>query len=596
MKRIFALLLATIMLLSMLISCNPQSEQETSTSDTTTAAPLQTQPEDTGEGSYPSMKQIKFVSIVTNDDAVEFTAAFELLKHLEIKGVMWHQKGLPIELSIDPSLGADSYRIEGAVNVKGEQNKEEYLNIIGGNGRGVIYGVVRFLEDFAGVRFFTPELETHSSDPVMLPETILIEYSPVFEYRRTSWDCILSDSFFFVKSGMNGDNRGVTAEMGGGLYYPSGRAVHTLGYFTDTEYAYPLYAPNPCLALDSPKGQENLKKVIAHVREILYNDPTLDIVSVSQTDKEIRCECAYCKAVDEEEGSPAGTLLRFVNAVAENIAEDYPNVTVSTLAYKYSRKAPQITKPRENVCIRLCSIECHFNHPLTTETCETCSAFREDIEAWSEICNNIYIWDYTTDFRYYLSFFPNLYVIRDNMRFFADHNVKGMFCQGNSQGLSGEFGELRSYLLAKLMMYPYMTEEEYSKHIDEFLEAYYGAGWQNIRKYIDTLCEMALTGPGHTIYHQQFTSIDRSKYQQIEPEIFAWWQAAMDAAGDRREYVERSFLHVRHAQLMHSPNVELALQLVEDVHKLGIAWREGYRYVDVEKTDFSRGPGVWVYK
>ena len=38
------------------------------------------------------------------------------------------------------------------------------------------------------------------------------------------------------------------------------------------------------------------------------------------------------------------------------------------------------------------------------------------------------------------------------------------------------------------------------------------------------------------------------------------------------------------------------LQLVEDVHKLGIAWREGYRYVDVEKTDFSRGPGVWVYK
>lgn len=182
------------------------------------------------------------------------------------------------------------------------------------------------------------------------------------------------------------------------------------------------------------------------------------------------------------------------------------------------------------------------------------------------------------------------------MKFFAENNVVSMFPQGNGQGVSGEFGELRAYLLAKLMMYPYMTEEEYSKHMDEFLEAYYGAGWQNIREYIDTLCEVALKGEGHTIYHQPLTSISKEIYQQLEPTIFAWWQAALDAAGDRREYVERSFLHVRHTQLMHSPNVELALQLVEDVHKLRIAWREGYRYVDVEKTDFSRGPGVWVYK
>ena len=238
MKRILALFLTIIMLLGVLSSCNLQSKQENGIDETTEAG-------DVGEGDYPTLKQITSVYVLTNDNSVEFTAAFELLKHLEMKGVMWHQKGFPIELSIDPSLGDDAYRIEGKVNVKNDPEAQEYLNIIGGNGRGVIYGVVRFLEDFAGVRFFTPELETHSSDPVMLPESILIEYTPIFEYRRTSWDCILSDSFFFVKSGMNGDNRGVTAEMGGGLYYPSGRAVHTLGYFTDTEYAYPLYAPNP---------------------------------------------------------------------------------------------------------------------------------------------------------------------------------------------------------------------------------------------------------------------------------------------------------------------------------------------------------------
>ena len=34
-------------------------------------------------------------------------------------------------------------------------------------------------------------------------------------------------------------------------------------------------------------------------------------------------------------------------------------------AYQWSRHPPSITHPRENVIIRLCSIECNFGAPLT---------------------------------------------------------------------------------------------------------------------------------------------------------------------------------------------------------------------------------------
>ena len=64
-----------------------------------------------------------------------------------------------------------------------------------------------------------------------------------------------------------------------------------------------------------------------------------------------------------------GTLLRFVNAVADAVAERYPDVLVDTLAYQYTRNVPKLTRPRRNVIIRLCSIECCFRHPLTDETC-----------------------------------------------------------------------------------------------------------------------------------------------------------------------------------------------------------------------------------
>ena len=602
MIKYLSFLLAVVLLLTALTGCKDKTPAQTTPVDNipTETTPKETTPEATTPGEAdPTVpvptKTLTAVSITSGDTPTEQLAAAELQKHLEIKGVAIEPSGLPITLSVDQTLGDDCYRIEGSVNVSEEQTGDEYLNIIGGNGRGVFYGVVRFLEEYAGTRFFTYELETHTADPVALPETILIEYTPVFEYRSTSWTAMTTDPLFCVKSGVNGFVGSITDDMGGIITYGSGLFVHTFGVLTETDYPYPGYAPNPCLALNTPEGQANLEKVINNVRAVLEKDPTVNIVSVSQNDTEDHCECENCLAIEKEEGSPAGVLLRFINAVADDLAPNYPDLIIDTLAYKYTRKAPLITKPRDNVCIRLCSIECHFNHPLTTENCSVCSAFRYDLVEWSKICENIYVWDYTTDFSYYISFFPNLHVLRENMQFFADHNVKGMFEQGNGQGLSGEFGELRAYLLAKLMMYPYMTEEEYYAHMDEFLAAYYGAGWKNIRSYIDQVSALALNGPGHTIYHQPFTAVNENFYRVIEDGVTKWWNKAEELAGDRLEYVQRSRLHWRYMQLMLHPDATKAAELIAEVEGLGMAWKEGRYRVNIEESDLNQGPGRWTY-
>jgi hypothetical protein len=96
--------------------------------------------------------------------------------------------------------------------------------------------------------------------------------------------------------------------------------------------------------------------------------------------------------VDAEEGSHAGTLLRFVNACANSIAEEYPHVIIDTLAYQYTRQAPKITKPAPNVAVRICTIECCFAHPLNE--CDAVSdtfkkhiigtpTFQQDIRDWA---------------------------------------------------------------------------------------------------------------------------------------------------------------------------------------------------------------------
>ena len=89
------------------------------------------------------------------------------------------------------------------------------------------------------------------------------------------------------------------------------------------------------------------------------------------------------RGADEEEGSHAGTNVRFVNAVAERVAKVYPQKVIETLAYQYTRRPPAKTRLRDNVMPCLCSIECDCSRPISTGLCEETVRFRDDIEGWN---------------------------------------------------------------------------------------------------------------------------------------------------------------------------------------------------------------------
>jgi hypothetical protein len=256
----------------------------------------------------------------------------------------------------------------------------------------------------------------------------------------------------------------------------------------------------------------------------------------------------------------------------------------------------------------LCSINCCFTHSIDNEECPKSKRFHDDIVGWGKICDKLHIWDYTTNFHYYISTFPNLGVIHKNMRFFAENNVVSMFPQGNGQGVSGEFGELRSYLLAKLMWNPYMTDEEYYTCMDEFLEGYYGEGWKNIRAFIDKTTELAANGGykldgneaqvaptcGQGIYGHPLTAITRTEYLEYEATFDEWWAKAEELAGDRVEYVKRSKMQWRLTKLYLHPNAEEAAALIADAKAAGVVWKEGQPNV-LSTSDLSKSPYYWKY-
>ncbi len=598
MKRSLMILLVAALLLPCLLltACNNKTPEVTSPEGTTPEdnTPQETTPPDDNSSVEPPLYTgpavvagniLKCATISTGTTESEIYAGEELAKYLKQKGIYVQEGGLPVNISIDSSLGNESFKITCAVS-----GPTRGLNITGGSERGVLYGVYKFLEEYGGVRYFTPDLEVVPTTDLVLDNGTLLEYTPFFEDRRLNWNSVKVATDWCLKQGVNGHDGEMSAKYGGKNVYGSGLFVHTLGWLSeDTRDATPGDNSNPCLT-----SEEVYQTVLKNLRARLEEDPTVNIVSVSQNDNNDYCKCENCQAsdayystskTDPTKGGPAGTLLAFVNRIAEELEDEYPDLVIDTLAYNYTQAPPANIVPRDNVCIRICSIRVCFMHPFTEcpdaagpngNVWTRTALFRTDFINWGKICDNIYVWDYTTNFRFYIAPFSNFGAIRENMKFYHENGVRGMFPQGNTQSISGEFGELRAYLLAKLMWNPYMSEEEYYTHMDEFLKAYYGAGWVYIRQFIDKTTELASNANSCiNIYEEPLQSITKEEYLDNEKDFEDWWSKAEAVAGDRVEYVKRSRLQWRCIQILLHPDDEAALAFAADVASYGIRWAEG---------------------
>lgn len=368
--------------------------------------------------------------------------------------------------------------------------------VLAGNQRGVLYAVYTFLEDYLGCRWFTPDCAIWPTEGEIQVGPISRRYIPPLEYRATDYPNS-READWAVRNKINGAQTHLDEERGGKIAYAY--FVHTFNalippdrYFDQhpewfSEINGVRVRDYTQLCLTNPAM---LKEAKRRIREWIQANPTATIFSVSQNDWHNYCQCANCTALAEQEGSQSGPLLHFVNAIAESIEKDYPNVIIDTLAYQYTRKPPKFVRPRPNVAVRLCSIECSFNRPLATDPFNR--SFVEDIRGWNRICNRLHIWDYVIDYSHCVMPFPNLYVLKPNIQFFIENGVTGIYEEANYFSKGGEFAELRTYIIAKTLWDPtYDTD----KAIDEFLSAYYGPAAGPIREYIDLTHRAAQEDP-----------------------------------------------------------------------------------------------------
>ncbi|WOD42667.1 DUF4838 domain-containing protein [Hwangdonia lutea] len=365
------------------------------------------------------------------------------------------------------------------------KTNQDNIFIFGGSDEAIRNAVYEFLELYLDCKWYAPNVEdVPKQSTINLNKNLNYAYTPKITTRT------VHSRLFYENERFAAQHKVTTKAFP--YYVPSAR-VHTFNKFVPEEE---FYKSNPeYFALRGNKRLPTqlcltnatvLEMVKDSVRSLFKQYPEASVISVSGNDNTQFCECGKCKTIDEEEGSHAGTMIRFVN----EIAKSFPEKTISTLAYQYTRK-PCKTKPLKNVLITLCSIECDRSAPIT----EKCTDFADDLKGWSKLTDNIRIWDYTTQFTNFLAPFPNFKTLQPNIQFFRDHNTKWVFEQHSNN--PSELFELRSYLMAKLIWNPDASVDDL---ITEFTNGYYHEAGVFVKSYVDLIHKELKNYPDYFLF------------------------------------------------------------------------------------------------
>jgi uncharacterized protein DUF4838/glycosyl hydrolase family 67 len=479
---------------------------------------------------FITTKQIPAIILKKNATAPVQYAAEELIEVIEeITGIKlkisenYEDHSLPAILIGDsPVLTKilEQKKISLPLDVSSLGKEGSYLRFIPENNQLIIlgitplatlFGVYSLLTDYWGVRWYTPEFEIFPKcDELEIDEKLNKISKPSFNYRMTTF-LDAQDPDWATRNRFNISF--FAEDVHGGKLIDQGKMTHTFyslispkEHFTSHPEYFSLLPSNPEdfkiedvftpeEGVKMPPSDWKLERkasggggwggvgqlcltnpivldmVVKKVQQWRKEQPYVVGFGVAQNDSAADfCLCEKCMELNKERGSLSGSLVEFVNKVAERVNRNDPPTKIFTLAYTYSEIPPKIGPVHPQVVIALCHMRPSCDsHPLNI--CDKNSTYVKNLEGWLKLTENIVVWHYVVDFAHYMIPFPNLYALSKDVRWYYEKKIKGVLFQGNSSPSKGsEFQELKAWVLAQLSWNPKLDLWDLVK---EFCEAYY---------------------------------------------------------------------------------------------------------------------------
>lgn len=475
------------------------------------------------------------VIVVELDNPAAFYAAIELKTYIK--------KATGADLSVLENytgdnpvfyVGGEHYKgVENPLNIKKMDLNDDgfvlritdnavYLDAQ--NGRGLIFGVYRFLEKYLGIRFLNSDCElVPKTQTLTLNKEVVIE-KPEFALRSylngTMWECGAADINLYLKHKQCNEHILISDKKYGGRCSMYGRnGTHNMATYVPYEIykdSHPeFYYYNEGLGyrtidllngitddgkLDESKEISVAKIVIEELKKDVLANPDIIYFQFEQEDGDTiyPYEEGSKQAKLVEKYGRSGILIRFCNMLAREIQKwadeelDGRKINIVTFAYSYTKDPPIVDRDgklvpiddtviaADNVVLRFSmntggvNVGYHHFHEKNVE-------FLNKFAGWKLVVKKFMIWCYDMDDVTHLWYYPVIKNIRQNVDNFIKLGVIYLMFEAGCSSVHDWQTDMRSYIYSNLM---WDSKNSVNVLFNEYVDNFYGAAAEEVKKIV----------------------------------------------------------------------------------------------------------------
>lgn len=214
-----------------------------------------------------------------------------------------------------------------------------------------------------------------------------------------------------------------------------------------------------------------------------FDYATYETISVAEA--ESRIAAGSTTVVYPDDPAYLSTVYyTFLNYIAKQVDEVYPNVTIATFAYTFTERPP-LCDLEDNILVVFAPVDEDVTQPITTDKIGPNNLVHRNIEGWKKITRNMAFYNYYGSFTPSASYErPIADRIQADLQYYAENGFAGLLPEGVADSGSGSnswsMNALTFWLYSKLAWNP---DENINALIVEFCDKAYGDASEAMQEY-----------------------------------------------------------------------------------------------------------------
>jgi hypothetical protein len=190
------------------------------------------------------------------------------------------------------------------------------------------------------------------------------------------------------------------------------------------------------------------------------NAAEFDHYMISPLDNMKSCTCDECSILGNTEKNASPAIFYLL----DKLSTRFPRINFFTTVYNTVKTKPAI-KTNPNVGVFISTIDYQQGLPYTKVGKEP---LKQEFRSWSNKVSEVYVWEYALNYDHYFDFYPNIYVLQDNLKFLKQAGVTGVFINGGETYSAMQ--EVKAAVIARLLI---DLDQDVSELIRDEVKKYY---------------------------------------------------------------------------------------------------------------------------